>query len=77
MWNGKPLVEDAKDGGAQIAYLPAKMARDLAGGPERLLFMGLWQELAVFAVDLDTPRRPGRRSARGPGPVRGPARRSP
>jgi NAD+ diphosphatase len=53
LWNGKPLVEDAKSGGAQIAYLTADMARELAGGPERLLFMGLWKDVAVFAVDLE------------------------
>jgi NAD+ diphosphatase len=58
MWNGKPLVESAKDGGVQLSYLPAKMARELSGGPERLLFMGLWQGTAVFAVDIDTSADP-------------------
>jgi NAD+ diphosphatase len=53
IWNGRPLVEATKDGGLQIAYLPAKLVAELAGGDERLLFMGLWQETAVFAVDLD------------------------
>ena len=53
LWNGKPLVETAKTGGIQIAYIPAGMAKELAGGPEKLLFMGLWQGVAVFAVDLD------------------------
>lgn len=58
LWNGKPLLETTKDGGVQIAYLPAKMVEDLAGGPERLLFMGLWKETAVFAVDLETSADP-------------------
>jgi NAD+ diphosphatase len=53
LWNGQPFVEPTKDGGVQIAYLPAKMAQELAEGPERLLFMGLWKDAAVFAVDLD------------------------
>lgn len=53
VWNGKPFVETAKDGGLQIAYLPARMAEELSGGAERLLFLGLWQETAVFAVDLE------------------------
>ena len=58
MWNGRPLVEDAKDaangaGGVRIAYLAADLARQLSGGPERLLFLGLWRETAVFAVDLE------------------------
>ena len=53
LWNGRPLVETDTDGGVQIAYLPARMAGELAGGDERLLFMGLWKEAAVFAVDLE------------------------
>src|SRR5678816_1730461 len=44
IWNGRPLVEDAKEGGKQIAYLPAKLVADLAQGEERLLFMGLWKD---------------------------------
>jgi NAD+ diphosphatase len=59
IWNGKALVEDVavgEDGkvtGAQIAYLRADMAKDLAATPERLLFLGLWKDIAVFAVDLE------------------------
>jgi NAD+ diphosphatase len=59
MWNGRPFVEPSKDeGGLQIAYLPAKLVGELAGGPERLLFMGLWKETAVFAVDLEDAADP-------------------
>jgi NAD+ diphosphatase len=58
LWNGRPFVEKAdpaNPGGAdlQIAYLPAKLVAELAGGAERLLFMGLWKETAVFAVDIE------------------------
>ena len=49
LWNGQPLVETG-DKGPQIAYLRADMAQDLSGGPERMLFMGLWKETAVFAL---------------------------
>jgi len=59
LWNGKPLLETAKDGGVQIAYLRADMAQELAGGAwERLLFLGLWKETAVFAVDLESAADP-------------------
>jgi NAD+ diphosphatase len=53
LWNGKPLLEQGKDGGLQLAYLPANMADEMSGGAERLLFMGLWKETAVFAVDIE------------------------
>jgi NAD+ diphosphatase len=58
LWNGKPFVEASKEGSLQIAYLPAKLVGELAGGAERLLFMGLWKETAVFAVDLEGPADP-------------------
>src|SRR5947209_6137611 len=53
LWNGKPFVEPAKDAGHQIAYLPTKLASELSEGPERRLFLGLWKETAVFAVDFE------------------------
>jgi NAD+ diphosphatase len=53
MWNGKPLVDDAGGGGVRIAYVSARMVQEMAGGSERLLFLGLWQGTAVFAIDLD------------------------
>lgn len=67
LWNGKPLVEKTKDGGVQIAYLPAKLASELAGGDERLLFMGLWQETAIFAVDLEGSGDPAQGPLQGLG----------
>ncbi|MDB5475873.1 MAG: MutT/nudix family protein [Phenylobacterium sp.] len=57
VWNGQPFVEP-REGGVQIAYMPAKIAEELAPGPERLLFMGLWKETAVFAVDLEGQANP-------------------
>jgi len=52
IWNGKPLIEAGPDG-PRVAYLPAAMAEDLAGGRERLLFLGLWKGAAIFAVDIE------------------------
>jgi NAD+ diphosphatase len=58
IWNGKPLVETGKSAKVQIAYVTAGLAAELSGGPERLLFMGLWKGAAVFALDLDDPADP-------------------
>ena len=52
LWNGQPFTE-TKDGKLQLAYLSAAMAQDLSAGWERLLFLGLWKETAVFALDLE------------------------
>ena len=70
LWNGRPLVEDAKAGGVQIAYLSARMAGELAGGHDRLLFLGLWKETAVFAVDLESDTDPADARWRGSGASR-------
>jgi NAD+ diphosphatase len=53
LWNGKPMVEDRNGGGSQIAYVRAAMAEELSDAGERLLFMGLWKETAVFALDME------------------------
>ena len=72
LWNGKPLVEDVlgEDGkptGVQIAYLRADMAQDLAGGNEKLLYMGLWKDIAVFAVDIEGAADPAEGPLQGLG----------
>ena len=53
LWNGKPMVENRNGGGSQIAYVRASMAEEMSDAGERLLFMGLWQETAVFALDME------------------------
>lgn len=72
LWNGKPLVEDILDAdgkpkGVQIAYLRADMAQDLAGGNEKLLYLGLWKDIAVFAVDIEGPADPAEGPLQGLG----------
>lgn len=71
LWNGRPLVETAQDGGkeggVQLSYLPAKLASELSGGTERLLFLGLWKEIPVFAVDLEGQADPAASSLQGLG----------
>ncbi|HEY3887308.1 MAG TPA: NAD(+) diphosphatase [Caulobacteraceae bacterium] len=60
LWNGKPLIEDAPGEGEalRIAYLPMGLAREVAGGDQRVLFLGLWKETAVFAIDLESALDP-------------------
>jgi NAD+ diphosphatase len=53
LWNGAPLVEDGGATGVRLAYVPPDLANELSAGRERLLFLGLWKETAVFAVDLE------------------------
>ncbi|MFZ5719903.1 MAG: NAD(+) diphosphatase [Pseudomonadota bacterium] len=67
LWNGRPFVEKTKDGGVQIAYLPARLAGELSGGAERLLFLGLWRDTAVFAVDLEGSSDPAQGPLQGLG----------
>lgn len=58
LWNGAPLVEDDGQGGVRLAYIPPALAVELAGGSERLLFLGLWKEAGLFAVDFEGPADP-------------------
>ena len=40
--------------GVQTCALPiSDLAKELSGGDERLLFMGLWKDIAVFALDME------------------------
>ncbi|MDB5440930.1 MAG: MutT/nudix family protein [Caulobacteraceae bacterium] len=55
---GQPLIEDAGQDAVKIAWLPASLAADLAGGAERLLFMGLLEDRPVFAADLEGSANP-------------------
>jgi len=58
LWNGQPLVEPTEGGGVQIAYLPAKLLAELSEGDERLLFLGLWKQTAIFALDFEGTANP-------------------
>lgn len=67
LWNGAPFVEDDGSGGVRLAYIPPALAREVAMGDERLLFLGLWKETAVFAVDLEGSADPAAGPLRGLG----------
>ena len=52
LWNGSPLVE--REGrGARLVRLTAAAAAQIAGGEERVLFLGLEAQTALFALDLE------------------------
>jgi NAD+ diphosphatase len=67
LWNGAPMVETSKDGGVQLAYFGARLAESLSGGEERRLFLGLWKDTAVFAVDFEDSADPCEGPLRGLG----------
>jgi NAD+ diphosphatase len=68
MWGGRPLVEDAPEGGARLAYMNFPMVRDAVGGGEdRLLFMGLWKQTPVFAVEFEGSADPAEGPLQGLG----------
>lgn len=45
-------MEPAADGALQIAYLSSRQALSLTPGDEDRLFLGLWKDTPVFAVDI-------------------------
>jgi len=65
VWNGRPLVETGPDGGVRLAYLQGRLVGELAGGAERLLFLGLWKEAPIFAVDLEGAADPAESALKG------------
>jgi len=58
IWEGRPFVEPAAGGGFQIAYIPTRLAAELSEGMEQLLFLGLWKETAIFALDMEGQANP-------------------
>ena len=57
MWQGRPLVEDHADG-PRLAWLSLSHATDLEPDPDRRIFLGLWKDAPVFALELDGPVDP-------------------
>ena len=51
LWRKQPLLETTASG-LQIAYLPSDAARALAPAPDDRLFLGLWKDTPVFAVEI-------------------------
>ena len=63
-WDGQPLLEDHPNG-PRLTFIDLTHARDLAPDQDQHLFLGLWKEAPVFAVELEGPVDPAE------GPVRG------
>lgn len=63
-WEGKPLLEDHADG-PRLSFLALSHAHDLAPLADQRLFLGLWKDAPVFAVELEGPIDPAE------GPVKG------
>ena len=69
-WNGAPLVQE-RESGIVLTRLPPALSVELAGGDERLLFMGLDEEdRAVFALDLEGGADPAEGVLQGRGQFR-------
>jgi len=66
LWNKKPLVEP-RDDGLQIAYLAPRIAAELAPSEEDRLFLGLWKDTPVFAVELNGDADPALSALSGMG----------
>ena len=49
-WKGEAFIEPAPEGGERLAYLDLDMSERASG--KRGVFLGLWQEAPVFAVDF-------------------------
>ena len=50
LWEGRPLIEEHADG-PRLTWLPLPHARDLVS--DRELFLGLWKEAPVFAMEFE------------------------
>lgn len=50
LWGGRPLIEDHADG-PRLRWLALDHARAIV--PDRELFLGLWKDAPVFAVEIE------------------------
>ena len=50
LWEGRPLVED-HEGGQRLVWLSLAHARDLVS--DRDVFLGMWKEAPVFAIEFE------------------------
>ena len=57
VWNGQIFVETV-DANVRLAYVSGADARPFQGDGEHLLFLGMWKETAVFAVDVEGAANP-------------------
>ena len=56
-----------KGDGVELAYIAAALAEEISPGEEKRLFLGLWKETAVFALDFEGPADPSEGPLQGLG----------
>ncbi|MBU1345866.1 MAG: NAD(+) diphosphatase [Alphaproteobacteria bacterium] len=66
LWQGRPLIQDHADG-PRLAWLSLAHATDLERDLDRRIFLGLWKDAPVFAVELDGAVDPASGPAQGLG----------
>ncbi|HEX8471964.1 MAG TPA: NUDIX-like domain-containing protein, partial [Brevundimonas sp.] len=64
LWEGKPLLEVGPEG-PRLAWVSLPHARDLV--KDRELFLGLWKDAPVFAVEFESPVDPADAAVHGLG----------
>ncbi|WP_292224962.1 NAD(+) diphosphatase [Brevundimonas sp.] len=64
LWEGRPLIEDHADG-PRLAWVSMSHARDMVR--DRELFLGLWRDEPVFAVEFEGSIDPAEGAVRGIG----------
>ncbi|CAN5201641.1 NAD(+) diphosphatase [soil metagenome] len=64
LWEGQPLLEAHPDG-PRLVWVGMKQARDIV--PNRELFLGLWKDAPVFAIEFEGPGDPADGTVRGLG----------
>ncbi len=64
LWEGRPLIEDTAEG-PRLTWLDMGHARNLV--TDRELFLGLWEDAPVFAIEFEGPADPADTPVRGLG----------
>ena len=67
LWNGQSLMMDRPDGRLDAARLPVALARELAGGADRLVFLGVGGPGPLLALEMEGEADPSQGVLSGQG----------